>query len=98
LDSCFLNWHLVHTSITRACFPEFTFLGTRREPHSAQNSIAVISFYKKVLLANGGLTWRKLKRVCSKERGEHNFAACVSVKRSFAKRFGFITSYAFTTH
>jgi hypothetical protein len=38
------------------------------------------------------------KRVCSKERGEHNFAACVSVKRSFAKRFGFITSYAFTTH
>ena len=40
-DSCFLNWHLVHANMTRACLPEFTFLGTSLEPHSAQNSIKI---------------------------------------------------------
>ncbi len=46
-NSCFLNWHLVHAIMIRACFPEFTFLGTSREPHSAQKSIGIISFLKK---------------------------------------------------
>jgi hypothetical protein len=41
-DSCFLYWHLVHASITKACLPEFTFLGSILEQHSAQNSIKII--------------------------------------------------------
>src|SRR5208283_3975223 len=38
--------------------------------------------------------WRRRKRLFGRERGEHYFAACVSVNRSFAKHIGFISSYA----
>lgn len=45
--------HLVQAIIIIACLPEFTLTGFRREPHSAQNSIRLISiFFSAWILAS----------------------------------------------
>lgn len=38
-ESCFLCPHLVYASMNITCFPEFTLIGFRIDPQSAQNSI-----------------------------------------------------------
>ena len=38
-DSCVFSPHLLHASTSIVCFPDLTFLGTIREPHSLQKSI-----------------------------------------------------------
>ena len=66
-DSRFLYWHLVQTSISTVCFPEFTFLGTRREPQSLQNSIMVtFNFFGEESLVN---LQTNPKRNSGRERG-----------------------------
>ena len=53
-ESCFLCPHLVHASMNIACFPEFTLIGFRIEPQSAQNSIDY--FFVNFFLPNQPLT------------------------------------------
>ena len=76
-DSRFLNWHLVQTSISKACFPEFTFLGTRREPQSLQNSIR-FTFNFFFGGKNHWLICKQTRSVIQEERGEFSLElACL---------------------
>ena len=85
-SSCFLCPHFVHVNIIMVCFPELTFTGFSREPHSAQNSIQQSTPFSKFKLVNQRLTLAQTKRLRKRE-GEHSFVVYVSVNRWFARRF-----------
>jgi hypothetical protein len=93
-DSGFLYWHLVHTSISIAWFPEFTFFGTRREPQFIQNSIFHFTFLYIFLKRQRLALRRQVRRNSARERGNCAMPLAGLLTVASSDAFGLVLSFS----